>query len=68
MSTYATKLAAVQAAIETILTSGQEVRIGDKTWKAADLAQLQALEVYYASKAAREGSTQGARIRYAIPE
>lgn len=68
MSTYATKLAAVQTAIETILTSGQEVRIGDKTWKAADLGQLQTLETYYASKAAREGSTQGARIRYAVPE
>jgi len=68
MSTYATKLAAVQTAIETILTSGQEVRIGDKTWKAADLGQLMKLEDYYTAKAAREGTTQGARVRYAIPE
>lgn len=67
MTTYAAKLVSVQDAIETILTSGQEVRIGDKVWKAADLGQLQTLETYYASKAARESST-GARIRYAVPE
>lgn len=68
MSTYATKLAAVQAAIETILTSGQEARIGDKVWKAADLGQLHKLEEYYASRAAREGATEGVRVRYAVPE
>lgn len=67
-TTYAAKLALVEAAIEAVLTGGQDVTFDGKRVTEADLSQLQKLEAYYQGKAAREANGgAGIRVRYAVP-
>jgi hypothetical protein len=66
-STWAAKLALVEAAIEAVLTGGQDVQFDGKRVTEADLSQLQKLEQYYTSKAAREARGGGIRTRYGVP-
>lgn len=67
MATYAEKLALVEAAIEAVLTGGQDVTYDGKRVTMADLGQLKALESHYEAKAAREARGGGMRVRYGVP-
>lgn len=66
-STWAAKLALVEAAIEAVLTGGQDVQYDGKRVTQADLSQLQALEKYYTAKASSEARGSGIRTRYGVP-
>ena len=59
---YADRLVEVQTAISKIVNGAQSYSIGDRSYTAANLADLHALEKYYEMKAARE-TRGGARVR-----
>lgn len=63
MITAAQRLAEVRAAIQDILSTGQEVRRGDRQLRRAELASLRMLESQYAEQAAAEARVQTPRSR-----
>jgi hypothetical protein len=64
---WAARLQLVQAAIDAILTGGQDVQFDGKRVVEADLDKLRLLEAEYEGRANRQANGGGIRVRYGVP-